>query len=203
MQTYFHGKYRSIFGFWAAEIAQAPRVVQLPICPRAEQHRGCSPACRNPHTHQSEGRLGNLCRKDRQGTPRGTRLVPGHSKPTLPPMPVLQTLPSPAPSTCLCCSWKLRPLSLEPPASLLSTGCYQQAPGKVPVLRSWHCRGSTRSCTLQGPVAQEALPMAMLLDTTSHAGTEGPDLALRCSHKHKHLRLRCFCDLICVPQCSP
>lgn len=32
IETYFHGKIRSIFGFWVAEIAQAPTVMQLPIC---------------------------------------------------------------------------------------------------------------------------------------------------------------------------
>lgn len=34
IETNFHGKIRSIFGFWVAEIAQAPTVTQLPICPR-------------------------------------------------------------------------------------------------------------------------------------------------------------------------
>lgn len=194
-----------IFGFCAAEIAQAPTVMQLPICPRAEQHQGCSPACRPPH--RSGGRLENPCRKGRQGTPRGTRLVPGclagAQQPTLPPMPVLQTLPSLTPSTCLCCSSKLRLLSLEPQPLSSPPDATSRLLGRSQCHGAGtRCRGSTRNCAPQDPVAQEALPMAMLPDTTSHAGIEGPDLALRCSRRHKHPRLRCFCDLICVPRCS-
>lgn len=42
--------------FWllGCSVAQAPTVMQLPIYPRAEQHWGCSPACRAPTTQKTD-----------------------------------------------------------------------------------------------------------------------------------------------------
>lgn len=58
IETYFHGKIRSIFGFRVAEIAQAPTVMQLPICssfPGGRAAVGLPPRLQAPPAGGSSG----------------------------------------------------------------------------------------------------------------------------------------------------
>lgn len=59
VETYFHGKIRSTFGFRVAEIAQAPTVMQLPICPSFPGGRAATGLNPCPQAPPAWGKLGD------------------------------------------------------------------------------------------------------------------------------------------------